>query len=142
MSVSSASPCASAAKWTKPESLSPSPLATCDTFTQEPMPQAALTADNVASVPLCMATHDDRTMIHVSRNRNDLLTVTNDHPMISKCFASLVLHTTLQRRAENMGMLEPEPFLHPSNDRFVTCPIHHHDLARSGAGKDFSRNVS
>jgi hypothetical protein len=90
--------------------------------------QAALTTDNIASVPFYVAIHDDGTTIHIRQNRNDL-TVANHHSTISKCFASLVPHTTLQKRAENMGLLlEPEPFLHPSNDRFVTCPIHHHDL--------------
>ena len=89
--------------------------------------QAALTTDNIASVPFYITIHDNGTMIHISRNRNDL-TVTNHHSTISKCFVSLVPHMTLQKRAENMGLLEPEPFLHPSNDRFVTHPIHHHDL--------------
>jgi hypothetical protein len=45
--------------------------------------QAASTADNIASVPFYMVTHENGTMIHVSRSRNDVVTVTNHHPTIS-----------------------------------------------------------
>jgi ribonucleotide reductase beta subunit family protein with ferritin-like domain len=75
-----------------------------------------------------MDTHESGTIIHISRSRDDLVTVTNHHPTASKCIVSLVPHMALQKRAESMGLLEPEPLLHPSNDPFVTYPIHHHDL--------------
>jgi hypothetical protein len=90
--------------------------------------QAALTADNIKSVPFYMATHENGTVIHISRSRDDVVSVVNHHPTASKCFVSPTPHMSLRKRAELMGLLLPEPFLTPSNDRFVLYPIQHHDL--------------
>jgi hypothetical protein len=90
--------------------------------------RVASTTNNIESVPFFMATHENGKIIHISRSRNNVLTAINHHPTASKCFVSPVPQITLQKTAENMGLLKPELFLNPSNDRFVTYPIRHNDL--------------
>jgi ribonucleoside-diphosphate reductase beta chain len=90
--------------------------------------RVASATDNIESVPFYMATHENGKIIHISRSRNSVVTAINHHPTASKCFVSPVPQITSQKTAENMGLLKPEPFLSPSNDRFVTYPIRHNDL--------------